>query len=72
MLLQDVLCITMDGQIGPTTLAHANQAMPAVLGDYCALRAWLYEINRNEDAFGKGWFRRLFRLHDIAQAWSRR
>lgn len=72
MLLQDALCITMDGQIGPITLAHAHQAMPAILGDYGALRAWRYEINRNEDAFGKGWFRRLFRLHDIAQARSRR
>ena len=70
MMLQDALGITMDGQIGPITLAHAHQAMPAILGDYCALRAWRYEINRNEDAFGKGWFRRLFRIFALARDWS--
>ena len=70
MLLQDALCITMDGQIGPITLAHANKALPTLLGNYCALRAWRYEINRNEDAFGKGWFRRLFRIFALARDWS--
>ena len=34
-------------------------------------RAWRYEINRHEDAFGKGWFRRLFRLFALARDWSR-
>ena len=70
-LLQEAVGVTVDGIIGPVTLAHAHQAMPELLVDYGALRAWRYEINRNEDAFGKGWFRRLFRLFALAQAWSR-
>lgn len=40
-----------------------------------AYRIWRlpagYEINRNEDVFGKGWFRRLFRRFALAQAGSR-
>lgn len=68
MLLQEALGITMDGVIGPVTLHRAPQQMPYILGHYCALRAWRYEISRNEDAFGKGWFRRLFRLHAHALA----
>ncbi len=70
-LLQEAVGVTVDGIIGPVTLAYAHQAMPELLVDYGALRAWRYEINRNEDAFGKGWFRRLFRLFALAQAWSR-
>jgi L-alanine-DL-glutamate epimerase-like enolase superfamily enzyme len=30
-----------------------------------------YEIDRNEEVFGKGWFRRLFRLFATARDWSR-
>ena len=66
MLLQEAVGVTMDGVIGPLTLRRAGQNLPGLLGDYCALRAWRYEINRNEDAFGKGWFRRLFRMHALA------
>ena len=70
-LLQEAVGVTVDGIIGPVTIDHARQAMPELLVYYCALRAWHYEINRNEDEFGKGWFRRLFRLFALAQAWSR-
>lgn len=62
MLLQEAVGTTLDGQIGPITLSRARPNLPGLLGDYCALRAWRYEINRNEDAFGKGWFKRLFRV----------
>ena len=71
MLLQEAVGTTLDGVIGPITLSRARQNLPCLLGDYCALRAWRYEINRNEDVFGKGWFRRLFRLHARALEWSR-
>ena len=69
MLLQEAVGVTMDGVIGPITLSRARQQMPDLLGDYGALRAWRYEINRNEDVFGKGWFRRLFRMHTLALHW---
>ena len=62
MLLQEAVGTTLDGAIGPITLSRARPNLPGLLGEYCALRAWRYEINRNEDAFGKGWFQRLFRV----------
>ena len=70
-LLQEALGVTVDGIPGPITLTSARQAMPGLLGEFCALRAWRYEINRHEDAFGKGWFRRLFRQFALARDWSR-
>ncbi|MDG4550749.1 MAG: glycosyl hydrolase 108 family protein [Candidatus Contendobacter sp.] len=69
LLLQEAVGVTMDGIIGPVTLARARQTMPDVLREFCALRAWHYEINRNEDVFGKGWFRRLFHMYDTAVSW---
>jgi lysozyme family protein len=71
-LLQEALNLNQDGVLGPITLAHARRTLPNVLQEFCALRAWRYEINRNEDVFGKGWFRRLFRLYAIALQWSQR
>ena len=71
LLLQEALNVRMDGLIGGMTINGARQQMPGILGRFCALRAWRYEINRNEDVFGKGWFRRLFRLHALARDWSR-
>lgn len=69
-LLQEALNVAVDGVLGPITLANARRAMPNVLAKFCALRAWRYEINRDEDVFGKGWFNRLFRLYTIAKDWS--
>ena len=70
-LLQEALKLDQDGALGPITLANARRTLPNVLAEFCALRAWRYEINRNEDAFGKGWFRWLFRLFALARDWSR-
>ncbi len=72
LLLQEALNVRTDGLIGGMTINGARQQMPAILGKFCALRAWRYEINRNEDVFGKGWFRRLFRLYEMALDWSRK
>ncbi len=69
-LLQEATRVTMDGIIGEKTLAAARNKMPGVMQEYCVLRAWRYEINKNEDVFGKGWYRRLFGLYDLAQAWQ--
>jgi lysozyme family protein len=70
-LLQEALKLDQDGVLGPITLANVRRTLPNVLPEFCALRAWRYEINRHEDAFGKGWFRRLFRLFALARDWSR-
>lgn len=70
-LLQEALGVKQDGIPGPLTLAGAPRAMPDLLGEFQALRAWRHEIDRNEEVFGKGWFRRLFRLFAIARDWSR-
>lgn len=70
-LLQEALGVAVDGVLGPIALANTRRTMPNVLAEFCALRVWRYEINRNKDAFGKGWFRRLFRLFALARDWSR-
>ncbi len=70
-LLQEATGIQQDGIIGPVTLSAAEDTMPHVMIVFAALRAWRYEINRNEDVFGKGWFLRLFRLFNIATLWNR-
>ncbi len=68
-LLQQALHITDDGLLGPQTLAAANSAMPNLLDDFAAERALRYEFNRNEETFGRGWYRRLLRIN--RQAWER-
>jgi len=70
LLLQEAVNVPLDGVIGPVTLRNAQRAMPDLLNHFCALRAWRYEINHNEDVFGKGWFRRLFRMHALAWQWQ--
>lgn len=66
-LLQEALNLPQDGIIGPRTLDSAHAAGPDILLPFAALRAWRYEINKNEDVFGKGWFLRLFRLYTVAR-----
>lgn len=61
-LLQEAAGVKIDGDIGPKTLAAAQK--PGVAREFAALRAWRYEINRQEDEYGKGWFRRLFAIYD--------
>lgn len=69
-LLQEAARTAVDGVLGTQTLEATRRAMPGILGEFCALRAWRYEINKNEDVFGKGWFRRLFRGFNTALLWS--
>ena len=66
ILLQTALGVRADGSIGPITLTRANQAMPDVLITFAAERALQYEFNRNEATFGRGWYRRLFRIQNLA------
>ena len=68
-LLQQTLRIHDDGLIGPETLSAAKTAMPELLDAFAAERALRYELNPNEATFGRGWYRRLLRMH--RQAWAR-
>ena len=43
--------------------------MPDLLDDFDAERALRYEFNRNEETFGRGWYRRLLRIN--RRAWAR-
>lgn len=67
-LLQQALRIPDDGLIGPKTLSAAEAAMPGLLDAFAAERALRYEFNRNEAVFGRGWYRRLLRIH--RHAWA--
>jgi lysozyme family protein len=67
-LLQRALRIRDDGIIGPETLSAAEAAMPGLLDTFAAERAWRYECNPQEATFGRGWYRRLFRIH--RHAWA--
>ncbi len=68
-LLQQALQIKADGRLGPITLAASFKAMPDLLDDFDAERALRYEFNRNEEVFGRGWYRRLLRIN--RRAWAR-
>ena len=67
-LLQQALRIQDDGLLGPKTLSAAVVAMPGLLDAFTAERALRYEFNRNEAVFGRGWYRRLLRMH--RHAWA--
>ena len=67
-LLQQTLRIHDDGLIGPETLNAAAAAMPGLLDSFAAERALRYECNPNEATFGRGWYRRLLRMH--RHAWA--
>ena len=69
LLLQHALQIKADGRLGPITLAASIQAMPNLLDAFDAERALRYEFNRNEEVFGRGWYRRLLRIN--RRAWAR-
>ena len=68
-LLQAALDIHQDGIPGPMTQSMAAVKSPEVLTDFCAERALRYEFNRNEAVFGRGWYRRLLRMHRLAWSW---
>ncbi|NJM13355.1 MAG: hypothetical protein HC889_17110 [Synechococcaceae cyanobacterium SM1_2_3] len=68
VLLQKALDIKADGIIGEVTLSRASREMPTLLITFAAERALRYEFNRNEETFGRGWYRRLFRIQNAALA----
>lgn len=71
-LLQGCLGVTVDGAIGPKTLAVANQfrdtALVHLIEDYCASRQAFLISLPTFGTFGKGWTARVNRLHEAAIA----
>ena len=62
-MLQSILGVKTDGRIGPMTRAAASRAnVDATLVDYLATRAQRYVQTANYVRYGRGWFRRLFRV----------
>lgn len=59
-LLQQALHITVDGRIGPQTVACAKSAGDELPAMYLAHRAVRYAQTNNFEIFGLGWFKRLF------------
>lgn len=59
----------VDGRVGPLTLAAIAAAERGVLLDnYCTLRALHYAGLSTFETFGRGWYKRLFRVHRLACA----
>lgn len=56
LMLQESLGVTVDGNIGPQTLAAC--AAPEALVWFTAARVRYYVANRNYSVFGLGWIRR--------------
>lgn len=66
-MLQGAAGVAQDGRPGPKTLAALWKAKPRpLLAAYCTRRALRYAGTKNFDAFGKGWLRRLFAIHEAA------
>lgn len=69
-LLQQALRVTVDGIIGPKTLAAANQRNAGpLLAEFCARRMAAYgNLTTLFKTFGLGWSRRLLTVHGKALA----
>lgn len=64
-MLQEQVGVTVDGVIGPKTLARVRaleHSMPDLPERYLARRAKRYITTAHFDRYGYGWFVRLFRL----------
>jgi lysozyme family protein len=58
--LQQVVGVTVDGQIGPKTIsAVTSKPADEIIEAFCALREAHYKSLNTFDTFGKGWMRRL-------------
>lgn len=66
--LQRAAGATVDGIIGPRTIADANMCDAGkLLREFAALRGYDYALLDNlDDRFGLGWMRRLFACYDLA------
>lgn len=64
-LLQAVVGVKQDGQIGAVTLAAVSRANAEASAMYMALRALRYTGTRSFDVYGKGWLKRLFVVAEL-------
>ncbi len=68
-LLQQALDVTVDGVLGPKTIsAAALAALPWMVTDYLARRAFVYGSLVTFQTFGLGWMRRTLQIHEAALA----
>ncbi|CAB4134678.1 zliS Lysozyme family protein [uncultured Caudovirales phage] len=58
-LLQDAVGTTVDGVIGPNTLARAAQARRETCAMFMVDRMFKYMTTPNFDRYGRGWFKRV-------------
>lgn len=61
-MLQKAVDATVDGKIGPKTLAAAKSHTEWRAARFMALRAMRYNKTKNFDRFGMGWLTRIFAL----------
>ncbi|APF37043.1 glycoside hydrolase family 108 protein [Chelatococcus daeguensis] len=67
-LLQQAAGVTVDGRIGPVTLAAVEAQVPHLLIErYCAARLGFLERLRHFHVFGRGWRRRVERVEERAK-----
>jgi len=65
--LQSLLGVTVDGQIGPTTVAAAQAAdASSVIAGICETRLNYLKTLSDWDRYGNGWANRIERVQDIA------
>ena len=60
MMLQSALRVTIDGDVGPQTIAAAKAAGREGIALTLAERALRYSQTRGFDRFGKGWLKRTY------------
>ena len=66
-MLQGAIKANVDGSIGPQTRTLLRQIpIEDVVNNFMAERGLKYARTTNFDVFGKGWMRRLFRIHQQA------
>ena len=66
-MLQTVVKADVDGVLGPQTLLFIKQRpVEDLVNNFMAERGLRYARTPNFDVFGKGWMRRLFRIHQQA------
>lgn len=66
--LQTAVGATVDGAIGPKTVAAANATLDRskAVSEFCVTRGLFYAEIGTFQRYGKGWFRRLFETHATA------
>lgn len=71
-MLQSVSHVTVDGEIGPETLAAiGSRSVDDLIDDYADARRARYRALPHFWRFGRGWLRRVDATQSLARAWAR-